>query len=142
MSEQLPLTYLAQAVFAAFVSALLIMMLRRPAERWQLVDVPGGRKRHATPVAVTGGVAITTVNPQAFDVMLMTERNGLFAGHLRLGDIRRAIDGGDQKQGADDEEQSAEDADARDGVRARMKDLRHTRTNTVNVATERRAAQR
>ena len=60
MFEQLPLTYFAQAVFAAFVAALLIMMLRRPAERWQLVDVPGGRKRHATPVAVTGGVAITT----------------------------------------------------------------------------------
>ena len=60
MSGYLPLTYLGQAVFAAFVAALVIMMLRRPAERWQLVDVPGGRKRHATPVAVTGGVAITT----------------------------------------------------------------------------------
>ena len=55
MSEQFPLTYFAQAVFAAFVAALLILMLRRPAERWRLVDVPGGRKRHATPVAVTGG---------------------------------------------------------------------------------------
>ena len=60
MSAHMPFTYLAQAVFAAFVAALLIMMLRRPAERWQLVDVPGGRKRHAAPVAVTGGVAITT----------------------------------------------------------------------------------
>src|SRR5215204_3769608 len=39
MFDQLPLTYLAQAVFAAFVAALLIMMLRRPAERWQLVDL-------------------------------------------------------------------------------------------------------
>lgn len=54
-----PLTYLAQAVFAAFVAALLIMMLRRPAERWQLVDVPGGRKRHVTPVSLTGGISIT-----------------------------------------------------------------------------------
>ena len=60
MSTHLPFTYLAQAAFAAFVAALLIMMLRRPAERWQLVDVPGGRKRHAAPVAVTGGVAITS----------------------------------------------------------------------------------
>ena len=59
MPSSLPLTYLGQAVFAAFVAALLIMMLRRPAERWRLVDVPGGRKRHAAPVAVTGGVAIT-----------------------------------------------------------------------------------
>ncbi len=59
MSAQLPLTYLAQAVFAAFAAALLIMMLRRPAQRWQLVDVPGGRKRHHAPAAVTGGVAMT-----------------------------------------------------------------------------------
>ena len=59
MPELLPLTYLGQAVFAAFVAALLIMMLRRPAERWRLVDLPGGRKRHAAPVAVTGGIAIT-----------------------------------------------------------------------------------
>jgi len=59
MFVQPPLTYLAQAAFAAFLSALLILMLRRPAERWQLVDVPGGRKRHKAPVAVTGGVAIT-----------------------------------------------------------------------------------
>ncbi|MBA2548664.1 MAG: undecaprenyl/decaprenyl-phosphate alpha-N-acetylglucosaminyl 1-phosphate transferase [Burkholderiaceae bacterium] len=59
MVTYLPLTYLAQSVFAAIVAALLIMMLQRPAERWQLVDVPGGRKRHAVPVAVTGGIAIT-----------------------------------------------------------------------------------
>ncbi|MBA2549430.1 MAG: undecaprenyl/decaprenyl-phosphate alpha-N-acetylglucosaminyl 1-phosphate transferase [Burkholderiaceae bacterium] len=59
MYTYLPFTYLAQAVFAAMVAALLILMLRRPAERWQLVDVPGGRKRHAAPVAVTGGIAIT-----------------------------------------------------------------------------------
>jgi len=59
MVTSLPLTYLAQSVFAAIVAALLIMVLRRPAERWQLVDVPGGRKRHAAPVAVTGGIAIT-----------------------------------------------------------------------------------
>ncbi|HVE89171.1 MAG TPA: MraY family glycosyltransferase [Burkholderiaceae bacterium] len=59
MFTALPFTYLAQAAFAAFVSALLILILRRPAQRWQLVDVPGGRKRHAAPVAVTGGMAIT-----------------------------------------------------------------------------------
>ena len=59
MFTDLPLTYLAQAAFAAFVSALLILLLRRPAERWKWVDVPGGRKRHAAPVAVTGGMAMT-----------------------------------------------------------------------------------
>lgn len=55
----MPFTYIAQAAFAAFITSLLIMMLRRPAERWKLVDVPGGRKRHAAPVAVTGGIAMT-----------------------------------------------------------------------------------
>lgn len=59
MIIDLPLTFLAQAGFAAFFAGLLIHMLRRPAERWKLVDVPGGRKRHAAPVAVTGGIAIT-----------------------------------------------------------------------------------
>lgn len=59
MPASLPLTYLAQAVFAAFVTGLLILILRRPAERWKLIDQPGGRKRHAVPVPVTGGLAIT-----------------------------------------------------------------------------------
>ncbi len=65
MTAHLPLTYVAQAAFAAFISGLLILMLRRPAERWNLVDVPGGRKRHAAPVAVTGGVAFTVATAVA-----------------------------------------------------------------------------
>jgi UDP-GlcNAc:undecaprenyl-phosphate GlcNAc-1-phosphate transferase len=32
--------------------------MRRPAERWGLVDRPGGRKRHGVPTPVTGGIAI------------------------------------------------------------------------------------
>ena len=59
MIIDLPLTFLAQAGFAAFIAGLLILMLRRPAERWKLVDVPGGRKRHSAPAALTGGIAIT-----------------------------------------------------------------------------------
>jgi UDP-GlcNAc:undecaprenyl-phosphate GlcNAc-1-phosphate transferase len=51
-------TYLAQAAFAAFISALLVLMLRRPAERWGLVDHPGGRKRHGASVPLTGGLAV------------------------------------------------------------------------------------
>src|SRR5512137_2312277 len=53
-----PSTYLAQAAFAAFISALLVLMLRRPSERWGLVDHPGGRKRHGAPVPLTGGLAM------------------------------------------------------------------------------------
>jgi len=55
-----PSTYLAQAAVAAFISALVILMLRRPAERWGLVDHPGGRKRHGAPVPLTGGLAVMT----------------------------------------------------------------------------------
>ena len=68
MPTYLPLTYLAQALFAAFAAALLIMMLRRPAERWQLVDVPGGRKRHVTPVPLTGGISFTAAMLVALSV--------------------------------------------------------------------------
>jgi UDP-GlcNAc:undecaprenyl-phosphate GlcNAc-1-phosphate transferase len=53
-----PSTYLAQAAVAAFICALVILMLRRPAERWGLVDHPGGRKRHGAPVPLTGGLAV------------------------------------------------------------------------------------
>ena len=59
MPTAMPLTYLAQAAAGAFFAGLLILMLRRPAERWGLVDHPGGRKRHAVPVPLTGGLAIT-----------------------------------------------------------------------------------
>ena len=52
------MTYLSQAVLAFFCTALLIMMMRRPAERFGLVDHPGGRKRHAGVVPLTGGVAM------------------------------------------------------------------------------------
>lgn len=52
-------TYPAQAAFAAFVTAVLILVLRRPALRWKLVDHPGGRKRHGAPVPLTGGLALT-----------------------------------------------------------------------------------
>jgi UDP-GlcNAc:undecaprenyl-phosphate/decaprenyl-phosphate GlcNAc-1-phosphate transferase len=53
-----PSTYLAQAAVAGFVTALVILILRRPAARWGLVDHPGGRKRHETVVPLTGGLAM------------------------------------------------------------------------------------
>lgn len=86
MAVYLPLTYLAQAAFAAFVAALLILMLRRPAERWGLVDVPGGRKRHAAPVAVTGGIAFTaaTLLALAASFSAFGQYYAFFAGMLIL----------------------------------------------------------
>jgi UDP-GlcNAc:undecaprenyl-phosphate GlcNAc-1-phosphate transferase len=52
-------TFLTQALLAGLFTVLLILWLRRPAERFGLVDHPGGRKRHADIVPLTGGLAIT-----------------------------------------------------------------------------------
>lgn len=79
-------TYFAQAVFAAFISALLILMLRRPALRWNMVDHPGGRKRHSGVVPVTGGIAITGGFVAALLVSLSAFANypAFFVGLLLL----------------------------------------------------------
>jgi UDP-GlcNAc:undecaprenyl-phosphate GlcNAc-1-phosphate transferase len=74
-----PSTYLAQAAFAAFISALLVLMLRRPSERWGLVDHPGGRKRHGAPVPLTGGLAVVL----GFGVALMASFSA-FADYTAL----------------------------------------------------------
>ena len=79
-------TYPAQAAFAAFVTALLILILRRPALRWRLVDHPGGRKRHGAAVPLTGGVAITGgfVCALAVSFSAFGEFTPFFAGVLLL----------------------------------------------------------
>jgi UDP-GlcNAc:undecaprenyl-phosphate GlcNAc-1-phosphate transferase len=82
----MPLTYLAQAAAAAFIAGLLILMLRRPAERWGLVDHPGGRKRHAAPVPLTGGLAITAgmILALAFSFSAFAQYSAFFAGVMLL----------------------------------------------------------
>lgn len=52
------MTYFVQALLACFLTVLLIVWLRRPAERLGLIDDPGGRKRHGDSVPLTGGLAI------------------------------------------------------------------------------------
>lgn len=52
------MTFIAQALLACLLTALLIVWLRRPALRFGLVDHPGGRKRHGDSVPLTGGLAI------------------------------------------------------------------------------------
>jgi UDP-GlcNAc:undecaprenyl-phosphate GlcNAc-1-phosphate transferase len=86
MLTAVPLTYLAQAAAAAFFAGLLILMLRRPAERWGLVDHPGGRKRHAAPVPLTGGIAITAGMILALVVSFsaFAQYSAFFAGVLLL----------------------------------------------------------
>lgn len=53
------MTYLLQALIACATTALLIVWMRRPAERLGLIDMPGGRKRHEMATPLTGGLAIT-----------------------------------------------------------------------------------
>jgi UDP-GlcNAc:undecaprenyl-phosphate GlcNAc-1-phosphate transferase len=86
MPTALPLTYLAQAAAAAFLAGLLILILRRPAERWGLVDHPGGRKRHAAPVPLTGGLAVTAGMVLALIVSFsaFAQYSAFFAGVLLL----------------------------------------------------------
>src|SRR5262249_11613227 len=52
-------TYLLQALIACATTALIIVWMRRPAERFGLIDIPGGRKRHPVATPLTGGRAIT-----------------------------------------------------------------------------------
>jgi UDP-GlcNAc:undecaprenyl-phosphate GlcNAc-1-phosphate transferase len=52
-------SFLVPPLVACGLTALLIVLLRRPAERLRLLDHPGGRKRHRESVPLTGGIALT-----------------------------------------------------------------------------------
>ncbi len=53
------MTFLVQALLAFLLAALLVLWLRRPAQRFGLLDHAGGRKRHGASVPLTGGIAVT-----------------------------------------------------------------------------------
>jgi len=55
-----PLTYQSTAAMLAafFLALFLVPVLRRPAVKVDLVDRPGGRKRHACVVPLVGGLAM------------------------------------------------------------------------------------
>jgi len=52
-------TFFVQALVACLLTALLIVWLRRPAQRFGLLDHAGGRKRHGDSVPLTGGISLT-----------------------------------------------------------------------------------
>ena len=52
------MSFLVPPLVACCLTALLIVLLRRPAQRLRLLDHPGGRKRHSHPVPLTGGIAL------------------------------------------------------------------------------------
>ena len=51
-------TWLAAMLFAIVGAAVAVAVLSRVAERLGLVDHPGGRKAHAQPVPLVGGIAV------------------------------------------------------------------------------------
>ena len=53
------MTFLVQSLAAFLLTALLIVWLRRPAQRFGLLDHAGGRKRHGESIPLTGGIALT-----------------------------------------------------------------------------------
>jgi UDP-GlcNAc:undecaprenyl-phosphate GlcNAc-1-phosphate transferase len=52
-------TFFVQSLVACLLTALLIVWLRRPAQRFGLLDHAGGRKRHGDSIPLTGGVSLT-----------------------------------------------------------------------------------
>ncbi len=80
------MTFLAQALIACVLTALLIVWLRRPALRFGLIDHPGGRKRHGDSVPLTGGVAIAVsfFITLAISLHKMGDYRVLFASMLLL----------------------------------------------------------
>lgn len=53
------MTFFVQSLVACLLTALLIVWLRRPAQRFGLLDHAGGRKRHGDPIPLTGGISLT-----------------------------------------------------------------------------------
>ncbi len=52
------MTFFVQALLACLLTALAIVWLRRPAQRFGLLDHAGGRKRHGDSIPLTGGIAM------------------------------------------------------------------------------------
>src|ERR1041385_938323 len=70
-------------------------------------------------------VAITAVDAQSGDVVLMAEGDGLRLAHSGESDIRRSLDRIADPDQSCDYEDSAENRGASERIRAAMKDLRH-----------------
>jgi hypothetical protein len=73
-----------------------------------------------------GGVAITAVDPESGDMMLMTKGDGLRLAHALISDVRRALHDVGYTSQCGDDEYCAKDSGTGQRVRAAMKDLRHS----------------
>ena len=72
-------------------------------------------------------MAVAAVGAVATDVAFVTERNGLLARDLGLGDPGRPVHLCEQDEERRGKEDGAEEADARDGVGTAVKDLGQSR---------------
>src|SRR3954447_11915506 len=77
------------------------------------------------PRAFDRGGAVAAVDVVAGDMPFLAEPDRLLGCDPRLGHPRRAIDHRRQREERGDDEHRAENTDARNRVRAAMKDLRH-----------------
>jgi hypothetical protein len=66
-------------------------------------------------------------------MVLVAELYGLWAGDLGLGYVGRALDDQQKPEQHRNEDDGAEDTHPGDGIGARMKDLRHSRTESWRV---------
>ncbi len=53
------MTFFVQSLVACLLTTLFIVWLRRPAQRFGLLDHAGGRKRHGDSIPLTGGLSLT-----------------------------------------------------------------------------------
>jgi hypothetical protein len=81
-------------------------------------------------------VAIPAINAQAGNVMLMTERNRLFAYYVLPGHVRRTNETCPSPCDDCDNEDAPEDRDAGYRIQAAMKDLRHRESAVATVLPE------
>lgn len=71
-------------------------------------------------------MTVPTIDAEAAHMVIMAERHGLDARHVFVGYIRGPVDRGHQPEQTDNQEQCAKYTQARKGVRAAVKNLRHT----------------
>src|SRR6185369_18042189 len=70
-------------------------------------------------------VAVPAIDSDSSHVMLVAERNRLFAHNVRFREIRRTDKHADDRCQSRNDEDRAKDAEARQGIRAAMENLRH-----------------
>ncbi len=87
----------------------------------------GARRRNACEARdFNRGVAIAAIDTQTGNVMLMAEGHGLRLAHACISDVGRALNLHRHPTQSGQHEDRAKNRDARQSIRAAMKDLRHS----------------